>query len=162
MRNLASLPAQVLAGVLENASKYDFTFARFLDLSHALGWSQPSTAINKIPFRNDVIAGNDLEDVDAPPSDAQVLEEAYTKLNDQLAQLHASLPPRSALIVFTGHDDPRAMSQLMAKKTKFEQLWKNRAPSEIAAEDRWLEEEDRQLQALVEQTRVGMSFYCVT
>jgi RNA exonuclease 1 len=133
-----------------------------LDLSHALGWSQPSSTVNKIPFRTDVVAGEHLDDVNAPQIEVETVEEAYSNLSERITKLHASLPPRSALIIFTGHDDPRQMSQLMAKKTKFDKLWKAKRPSEIAPEDCWMEEEDRQLQTLAEKTRIGLSFFCVT
>ncbi|GAA6060288.1 hypothetical protein JCM10212_002929 [Sporobolomyces blumeae] len=143
---------EVLDGLLEVVDKHDLTIARFMDLSHALGWSTPSSAPRQAP--------------DAPPaapvepSDTEI-SAAQSKLSAHLAQLHASLPPLTALIVFTGHSDPRKMSALAAKKAKFDRLWKTTPQSQIADEDRWMESDDRQLVDEVERCRFGLSFYCV-
>lgn len=94
------------------------------------------------------------------PSEAEI-QSAHSALNAQLAKLHAFLPPLTALIIFTGHSDPRLMSTLSAKKAKFDKLWKTVKQSEIKQEDRWMESDDRRLVDEVERCRFGLSFYCV-
>jgi RNA exonuclease 1 len=41
-------------------------------------------------------------------------------LNERLQAIYKSLPSRSALIIFTGHDDPRAMAELNRRRVEFE------------------------------------------
>lgn len=53
------------------------------------------------------------------------------------------------------------MARLTAKKAKFDRLWKTVKQSEIAREDRWMEEDDRKLVDEVERCRAGLSFYCM-
>ncbi|PPQ96168.1 hypothetical protein CVT26_004804, partial [Gymnopilus dilepis] len=57
-----------------------------------------------------------------PPPDPSTLHTTLSSLNAHLSKLHASLPPRTALIIFTGHSDPRRMSLLNARKNAFEGL----------------------------------------
>jgi len=132
---------QVLQNLLDQVEKHDLTIARFMDLSHTLGWSQKSTVSSS--------------------TCQEEITQTYSNLNQQLTKLHNSLPPLTALIIFTGHSDPRAMVQLQAKKLRFDQLWKTVKQSEISLEDRWMESDDRKLLDEVERCRFGLSFYCV-
>lgn len=93
-----------------------------------------------------------------PPADTLA---AHASFNARLSALHAALPPLTALVLFTGHGDPREMARLTAKKAKFDRLWKTVKQSEIAREDRWMEEDDRKLVDEVERCRAGLSFYCM-
>ncbi|GAA5924990.1 RNA exonuclease [Sporobolomyces koalae] len=137
----------VLKGVLEHVENHDLTLARFMDLSHALGWSQNSTSTAK-------------PETETSSTESDIAS-AYENLNRQLVELHAALPPLTALIIFTGHSDPRLMSTLSAKKAKFDKLWRTIKQSEILPEDRWMESDDRKLVDEVERCRFGLSFYCV-
>jgi len=118
------------------------------------------------------ITGSQASSAPKPTSDAlptpttsgpseEEIQSVHSTLNTQLAKLHASLPPLTALIIFTGHSDPRLMSTLSAKKAKFDKLWKTVKQSEIKQEDRWMESDDRRLVDEVERCRFGLSFYCV-
>lgn len=93
--------------------------------------------------------------------DSTELTALHATINSRLTTLHNALPPLTALVIFTGHSDPQAMSKLSAKKANFDRLYKTVKQSEIANEDRWLEEDDRQLADEVERCRSGLSFYCV-
>ncbi|KZS92153.1 hypothetical protein SISNIDRAFT_467013 [Sistotremastrum niveocremeum HHB9708] len=48
------------------------------------------------------------------------LEAVISRTNAHLQKIYAALPSRTALILFTGHSDPRAMSELNARRGKFE------------------------------------------
>ena len=105
------------------------------------------------------LTSNGLGSIESETSDES---DAFAAFNEQLQNLHSSLPPLTALILFTGHGDPRNMSRLAAKKAKFDRLWRTVKQSDIAQEDRWMEEDDRKLQDEVEKARWGLSFCCVT
>ncbi|GAA5885123.1 hypothetical protein JCM6882_007239 [Rhodosporidiobolus microsporus] len=165
---------EVLQGLLDTVSSHDLTIARFMDLSHTLGWSQSSSAPNAKAATSQtqaaVAAGDATPPVTpaAPPAEPaapsppspKAVSAAFSALNSNLAKLHAALPPLTALIVFTGHGDPQEMSRLSAKKAKFDRLWKTVKQSEIADEDKWMESDDRQLLDEVERARWGLSFFC--
>ncbi|SGY70184.1 BQ5605_C004g03117 [Microbotryum silenes-dioicae] len=181
---------QVVEGVERSVEDHDLIVARFMDLSHALGCehcellsppseakylsafvtsfdpgSQPSNAaLGKssatLPGIN-VVPSTTIQDASSRSPSSASLDEVYAQLNVQLAKLHASLPPLTALVIFTGHNSPLEMSRLAAKKAKFDRLWKTIKQSEIADKDRWMEADDRALLDEVERCRTGLSFYCV-
>jgi RNA exonuclease 1 len=64
--------------------------------------------------------------------------------------------------VLNGHSDPLPMLALSARRTRWERLVKTLGTTDgIKGEDRWLAEDDRKLEAAVNQAREGMAFFCV-
>ena len=62
----------------------------------------------------------------------------------------------------TGHADPKPMLQLAAKRQKWERLVKELGGAdEIKGEDRWLVEDDREMERRVAEARDGRVFFCV-
>ena len=57
-----------------------------------------------------------------PPEDKSnnALFAAVTNLNAYLTTLHAALPPHTALLLFSGHSDPRSMSTLAARRAEYQ------------------------------------------
>ena len=51
---------------------------------------------------------------------ASDVSSVLTALDGRLKQLYDALPPRTALVIFTGHSDPRHMAELNARKSAFE------------------------------------------
>lgn len=84
------------------------------------------------------------------------------KFNAQLERLNGSLPRNTALVLVTGHSNPVPMRMLNDKRQKWERLAKTLGGTDdIPKEDRWLAEDDRELEAAVNQAREGMAFFCV-
>lgn len=108
------------------------------------------------PAASDADAQPDEPDREDPESK---IEATYSRLDQNLARLHESLPKGTALVIFTGHSDPREMSRLAQKKAKFDRLFKTQAQSTIEPEDRWMGEDDRALMDAVERCKVGLSFF---
>ncbi|GAA5998067.1 RNA exonuclease [Rhodotorula paludigena] len=161
---------EVLQGMLDSVDKHDLTLARFMDLSHTLGWSQSSSAPAKTAATSAATAAGDATPAangstpsvsESTAPDPEVVSAAFSSLNARLSKLHASLPPLTALILFTGHSSPVEMSRLSAKKARFDKLWKTTKQSEIADDDKWYEHDDRALVDEVERCRWGLSFFCV-
>lgn len=95
-------------------------------------------------------------------SDTPELSEALDRFNDRLGRIHASLPQNTALIVLTGHSDPRPMLSLAARRNRFEKAYREAGSADtIPAEDRWTTEDDRELERVVAEAREGMAFFCV-
>ncbi len=107
---------------------------------------------------DDTIEGTDI------PSTSDQLSQALQSFNDHLQRLHASLPPASALIVITGHSDPRKAINLLARKTQFERLYKTlgaEGVQKLQPEQKWMTSDDRELEAAAMKAREGMAFFCV-
>jgi RNA exonuclease 1 len=62
----------------------------------------------------------------------------------------------------TGHSDPVPMRHLNEKRLKWERLVKTLGGTDdIPKEERWMAEDDRELEAVVNKAREGMAFFCV-
>jgi RNA exonuclease 1 len=80
-------------------------------------------------------------------------------LNEQLKTLHAALPPRTALVIFSGHSDPRKMASLNARKAAFENALKSgKTSEELGPELKWSAGDGRDLEEAVELARRGLLF----
>jgi RNA exonuclease 1 len=97
------------------------------------------------------------------PLSRTALTPILTSLNTHLTRLHASLPPRTALIIFTGHSDPRQMSYLNSRKTAFEAALKSgKTLEDIGKEGWWTSSNGRELEDEVERAKRGLVFLSIT
>ena len=97
-----------------------------------------------------------------PPieSTPAILGPILSNLNTQLKSLQESLPSRTALIIFTGHSDPRRMSALNMRKSAFDTAYKSgKTPEELAREGiTWSASNGRELEYEVELAKRGLLF----
>jgi RNA exonuclease 1 len=89
-----------------------------------------------------------------------MLASILTNLNIQLKTLHAGLPARTALLIFTGHSDPRRMASLNSRKSTFEAALRNaKTPEDAGVEGgRWTANDVRDLEEAVELAKRGLLF----
>ncbi|KAF8905308.1 hypothetical protein CPB85DRAFT_1315585 [Mucidula mucida] len=136
---------EVLKGVLEALPSHDFVFGRFMGLANLLGWITPKSTDGPPP--------------PVPAPSPEQLAATVDTLNTQLKALHAALPSRTALIIFTGHSDPRRMAALNGRKNAFESAIRSgKLTDELAPEERWSAADVRDLEASVEITKRGLLF----
>lgn len=94
--------------------------------------------------------------------DDEEIDEGLKRFNERLSRIHAALPTNTALIVLTGHSDPRPMLSLAARRGRFEKAYRSTGHAEeISPNDTWTVEDDRELERVVAETREGMAFFCV-
>lgn len=94
----------------------------------------------------------------ASPS-PETLISILSTLDTQLKTLHAALPPRTALIIFTGHSDPRRMAALNQRKSAFETALRNgKKPEDMERETWWTMVDGRELEEEVEKAKRGLLF----
>lgn len=102
------------------------------------------------------------EESDEGSTQAKVVQDALTKFDERVQKLHAALPGNTAFIILTGHGNPLPMMELSAKRQKWERLVKTLGGFEaVPKEERWLSENDRELEVRAAEAREGMSFFCV-
>lgn len=159
---------EVMQGVVQNASEHRFVFARMLDLSHKLGWSQPSNTVlgkTTAAAKNASLSAEAAAMAESKATDggsAADIDAAYTRLNEHIKAIYESLPPNTAFIVMSGHRDPRKVLELSAKKHQFDLLYKT--GTLISAMDeatKWTEQDDRLQGTEVAKVREGMSFLAI-
>ncbi|KAH7889012.1 hypothetical protein F5I97DRAFT_2006350 [Phlebopus sp. FC_14] len=140
---------EVLDGLLQVIPSHEFAFGRFTGLADALGWVTPK-ATGEIP------ATTTPPKSDPPPESIAV---AQAKLNEQLTALYAILPSRTAIVIFTGHSDPRRMAALNVRKSTFESAIKSGKKTEdIDRSEWWTASDGRELEEEVEKAKRGLLF----
>ncbi|KIK90919.1 hypothetical protein PAXRUDRAFT_150845 [Paxillus rubicundulus Ve08.2h10] len=139
---------EVLDGLLQAIPAHEFVFGRFTGLADAMGWLTPK-------------ATADAPAVVVPISEPspEVLAAAQAKLDGHLVSLYTSLPARTAVVIFTGHSDPRRMSALNARKSAFESAIKSGKKAEdIDRSEWWTASDGRELEEEVEKAKRGLLF----
>lgn len=159
--------ADVFKGLLDVIPSHQFVFGRFMSLADTLGCKYFTCflfdvahflAIGTTPKPS---VDDPLPEPPPPPARDQVIQ-ILAALNVHLATLHSNLPSRTALIITTGHSDPRHMAVLNVRKTAFETLIRQGKSTEEMASStwgsRWTAADGRELEAAVELTKRGLLF----
>ncbi|CAK9784264.1 hypothetical protein CC85DRAFT_284909 [Cutaneotrichosporon oleaginosum] len=136
---------EIVDAVAKEVGKHEYVFARLTELANVQNWNSNSDSLN------------------AEEQEEEALDAALERFNARLQRLHEALPTNSALIVLTGHADPRPMLQLAARHRRFDAAFAgaNGDVSKISGEDKWTTEDDRNLEAATAEARQGMAFFCV-
>nr|XP_018265795.1 uncharacterized protein I303_02169 [Kwoniella dejecticola CBS 10117]OBR87953.1 hypothetical protein I303_02169 [Kwoniella dejecticola CBS 10117] len=132
---------EIVEKMLEHVEGHDLIFGRLMELANVQGWNDRG--------------------IDSTEFDAADLDSALTGFSDRLSKLHESLPSNTALVVLTGHSSPLPMLKLTAKRQNWERLAKTVGMDEMKKEDKWMMEDDRELEGAVSEAREGMAFFCV-
>ncbi|EGO25969.1 hypothetical protein SERLADRAFT_369315 [Serpula lacrymans var. lacrymans S7.9] len=124
--------AEVLEGLLQSVPGHEFAFGRFTGMLATTNLAEPSP---------------------------EILSSALANLNNHLITLYTSLPPRTAVVLFTGHSDPRKMAALNARKSAFESAIRSgKTAEDIDRELWWTSSDGRELEEEVEKAKRGLLF----
>ncbi|KAF7981919.1 hypothetical protein HWV62_31529 [Athelia sp. TMB] len=149
--------AGVVAGVVGAVPGHALVFGRLTGLAGKLGWltaKEPAAASSS----STLVPAPQIETED--PTEEE-LAPALATLDAHLAAIHAALPPRTALLVFTGHSDPRRMAALQTRKTAFEGRLRAGQTAETMDRDAgewWTAQDGRDLEEEVEVAKRGLVF----
>nr|XP_019008804.1 uncharacterized protein I206_06488 [Kwoniella pini CBS 10737]OCF47585.1 hypothetical protein I206_06488 [Kwoniella pini CBS 10737] len=132
---------EVVEKIIENVEGHDLVYGRMMELANVQGW-------NDRGIQNDQF-------------DSSTLDSALSRFSDRLSKLHQSLPSNTAFIVVTGHSNPLPMLKLTAKRQNWERLTKIIGMNDMKKEDKWMMEDERELERAVSEAREGMAFFCV-
>ncbi|PLW05230.1 hypothetical protein PCANC_27595 [Puccinia coronata f. sp. avenae] len=116
--------SEVSDGIISALDDHDFVFARFMELSQCLGWSQSQGTKKEAPENGNEDGEDDSSEDGEEEEGEEVLVKACKKLNETINELNERLPKGTSFIIFNGHSDPRAMAQLNLKKNRFERSFK--------------------------------------
>ncbi|TBU36676.1 ribonuclease H-like protein [Dichomitus squalens] len=145
--------ADVLAGLLSSLPSHHFLFGRLTALADVRGWITPKVTGDEPvpPPTSSTNAGR--------KEDGAALLETMATLDKQLRELYTALPARTAVVIFTGHADPRRMAELNARKAAFENALKaGKSVEELGKEARWTSADGRELEEEVEKAKRGLLF----
>ena len=99
--------------------------------------------------------------VEVQPVGPEELESVYAAFDTHLRTLYAALPPRTAILLFSSHSDPRRMSALNARKFAFDTAIRSGKKPEELKDVRWTTADGRELEEVVELTKRGLLFLCI-
>ena len=154
---------EVLEGLFQAIPAHEFLFGRFTGIADVMACecvlirlSGCSSSLGLTPK-----VTPDAPVVVAPQAEPspEAITTAQKTLNEQLMQLYTSLPPHTAVVIFTGHSDPRHMASLNARKVAFESAIKSGKKAEdIDRSEWWTASDGRALEEEVEKAKRGLLF----
>ncbi|KAF2088330.1 hypothetical protein K490DRAFT_73271 [Saccharata proteae CBS 121410] len=157
----------------------DFCWARFRELEAVRGWWTRSKTRDNAEMRAKALAKTQLLDPEAepdvpanedsaavaaplaPPSDPSpsILARTLSQTVAHISALASSLPPCTALIVYSGTGDPREQERLHALKREFQREYKVKKWDELAV--KWTDTEEQDLKRACREARRGVGFVAV-
>ncbi|VVT58344.1 uncharacterized protein SAPINGB_P006159 [Magnusiomyces paraingens] len=131
---------------------HSFTWARLRELELL-----SETALSPRRFRKGGpgVSGNSLQN----PIDCSVVSQSCERLGERLENLYQSLPANTAVLVWTGHGDKRAMLELNAKRQQYQYEYRTKNWRDITCA--WTDHDAQALVAATDVARKGLAFLTV-
>ena len=127
----------------------DFVFARLRELeAHRGWWNRSKTADN-----------TSLRDNATHARDSTSLESAVSTTVSRIAEIHDSLPPCTAFIMYSGSGDPRELAEMQALHQKFREEYRVKKWDELSVH--WTDVEEQKQRAACRKARLGVGFVVV-
>lgn len=122
----------------------DFVWARLRELEAHRGWWTRSKAVDSEALRTTT----------ASSVTEKSLENVLKQTVKHITDIYESLPPCSALIVYSGSSDPRELQKMQAMQQKFKAEYKVKKWDELSV--KWTDVEEQQLRKACEAARRGI------
>ncbi|KAI9461294.1 hypothetical protein BJY52DRAFT_1222435 [Lactarius psammicola] len=166
----------------ETPTSPEFVFGLLMPLADALGWITSKAGADRLAGPEYAeyqsltgVTEMTTENAETPPSpppsppdgNGNTLFAAVTNLNAHPTVLRAALPPRTVLLVFSEHSDPRSMSALAVRQAECQasQNWRHGNQSSSGEATgygggglRWSTADDWALEESVVQVQMGLLF----
>ena len=95
----------------------------------------------------------------SPPTPTTLLHKTLTTTLTHLSQIHASLPPCTALVIYSGSGDPRELSRLQNMQAQFKREYATKKWDELSI--KWTDVEEQELKQAARAAREGCGFVVV-
>ncbi|KAI4178611.1 MAG: hypothetical protein LQ346_007385, partial [Caloplaca aetnensis] len=125
----------------------DFTWARMRELETLRGWK------NNHRYDQIQMEGPSTNNVDDEPSVSD-LAATVTSTVSHIRDVHASLPPCTLLVVYTGTGDPRDLARLQQMQRTFKKEFKVKNWDELSV--KWTDTEEQALKRACRKARQGL------
>lgn len=135
----------------------DFVFARLRELEAVRGWWNRTSTID-----NTFLHSLSSPVTTLPSSSSSSSANLTHTLTTTIARIHdiyESLPPCTALIVFSGTGDPRDLGRMQDLQAKFKREYKEKKWDELSV--KWTDVEEQELKRAVRKARRGLAFVAV-
>ncbi|KAL8713105.1 MAG: hypothetical protein Q9225_006825 [Loekoesia sp. 1 TL-2023] len=140
-------------GALTPGGGVDFTWARMRELESLRRWSNN--------HRHDVIQMEDPANIngDGEPSSSELAAKVASTVS-HIRNVHASLPPCTLLVVYTGTGDPRELARLQQIQRIFKREYKVKKWDELGV--KWTDTEEQAMKRACREARKGLGFVTIT
>lgn len=161
---------EVVAGVIRattgvavgqdgSAINIDLTWARLRELELCRGWWDDSKTADVEAIRQSALQrlglSQDDSEADLELSGSQ-LSEAVSRTIARISQIHESLPRCTALVVYSGTGDPRAMRRLQAMQQQYRREYQTKNWDSLSV--KWTDTEIQALNKACQDARNGIAF----
>ncbi|KAL9600443.1 MAG: hypothetical protein Q9219_003196 [cf. Caloplaca sp. 3 TL-2023] len=136
-------------GALIPGGGVDFTFARLRELETFRGWSNN--------HRYDLIQ---MAPQSQEPASSTALTIQVSTTISYIREIHASLPPCTLLIVYTGTGDVRELARLQELQRTFKREYREKKWDELSV--KWTDVEEQALKRACREARKGVGFVGIT
>lgn len=136
----------------------DFVWARMRELEALRGWWNKNRVENTNSDGGPPVESSNDEAADTGKSD---LELALGRLTERLRRIHDSLPPCSALMLYSGSGDPREMARLQQMQAQWRKEYNTPGKKWDELSVKWTDEEEQALKRAVQKARSGIGFVSV-
>ncbi|KAL9008128.1 MAG: hypothetical protein Q9173_006714 [Seirophora scorigena] len=127
----------------------DFTWARMRELEACRRWSNN--------HRYDIIQMEDSSTTEPSPSE---LAATVASTVSHIRNVHASLPPCTLFVVYSGTGDPRELARLQQMQRTFKQEYKVKNWNQLSV--RWTDTEEQAMKQACRKARQGLGFVTIT
>lgn len=131
----------------------DFTWARMREVEALRGWSN-NHRYDQIQMKNSSTTNGNAE----PSASDLATMVARTVL--YIRDVHASLPPCTLLVVYTGTGDPRELARLQQMQRTFKKDYRVKKWDELSV--KWTDTEEQAMNRACKETRQGLGFVTIT
>lgn len=143
----------------------DFVWARMRELEAIQGWWNKNRVDNPSsdggPSAEDIKRITESDANDPSQHTSSPLKGALTRLTERLSRIHASLPPCTALILYSGSGDPREMARLQQMQAQWRKEYNTPGSKWDQLSVQWTDVETQALKKAVQEARSGIGFVSV-
>ena len=143
--------------------KVDFVWGRLRELELARGWWDDAKTADVEAIRQNALqrlglsaTGGDDDEVEVKGAE---LAEAVSRTVKHITQIYDSLPRCTALIVYSGTGDPRAVRRLQAMQQQYRREYATKNWDNLSV--KWTDTEVQALSRAVQEARDGVGFIVV-
>ncbi|KAL6869114.1 hypothetical protein ACO1O0_000437 [Amphichorda felina] len=134
----------------------DFVWARMRELEALQGWWNKNRVDNSSsdggPPDGDTEPGPNALPETSP------LERALVALSERLSRIHESLPPCTAMIVYSGSGDPREMARMQQMQSQWRKEYNTPGKKWDELSIKWTDVEEQALKRAARRARSGIGF----
>ncbi|ORY04005.1 hypothetical protein BCR34DRAFT_605005 [Clohesyomyces aquaticus] len=144
------------------SSKVDLVWGRLRELELVRGWWDDAKTADVEAIRKKAVERVGRAPVDSEEESevtSSELGEAVARTVDHIAQVYQSLPPCTALIVYSGTGDPREVRRLQSMRKQFKEEYATKNWDNLSV--KWTDTENQALSQAYKNIREGIGFMAV-